>query len=40
MITRRRTLALLAAAGSLPALAACGPNASGGSGEGGDALGG
>ncbi|WP_301470947.1 ABC transporter substrate-binding protein [Brachybacterium sp.] len=35
MITRRRTLALLAAAGSLPALAACGPNASGGSDDGG-----
>ncbi|MGO2995766.1 MAG: ABC transporter substrate-binding protein [Brachybacterium alimentarium] len=35
MITRRSTLALLAAAGSLPALAACGPNASPG-GEDGD----
>lgn len=35
MITRRSTLALLAAAGAVPALASCGPNASGG-GEGGD----
>ncbi|WP_422115873.1 ABC transporter substrate-binding protein [Brachybacterium sp. UNK5269] len=33
MITRRSTLALLAAAGALPALAACGPNASSSSGE-------
>lgn len=34
MFTRRQTLALLAAAGAVPALAACGPNASrGGSGE-------
>ncbi|WP_232820394.1 ABC transporter substrate-binding protein [Brachybacterium sp. YJGR34] len=30
LITRRSTLALLAAAGALPALAACGPNASSG----------
>ena len=30
MITRRHTLALLTAAGALPALAACGPNAAGG----------
>ncbi|MGO1925977.1 MAG: ABC transporter substrate-binding protein, partial [Brachybacterium tyrofermentans] len=40
MITRRRTLGLLAA-GTLPVLAACGPNAAGGSGgsggSGGDA---
>lgn len=42
MISRRRTLSLLAAAGSLPALSAlsaCGPNtAGGGSGEGGGEL--
>lgn len=40
MITRRRTLALFAAAGTLPALAACGPNASRDTGgeEGGGAL--
>lgn len=38
MITRRSTFALLAAAGGLPALAACGPNATRGSGDGdGDA---
>ncbi len=35
MITRRSTLALLAAAGALPALAACGPNASSGEEGGG-----
>jgi multiple sugar transport system substrate-binding protein len=34
MFTRRQTLALLAAAGAVPALASCGPNASSG-GEGG-----
>ncbi|APX33291.1 ABC transporter substrate-binding protein [Brachybacterium sp. P6-10-X1] len=38
MITRRHTLALLAAAGSLPTLAACGPGVSRGSDGGGDAL--
>ncbi|WP_193103648.1 ABC transporter substrate-binding protein [Brachybacterium sp. FME24] len=36
MITRRSTIGLLAAAGALPALAACGPNASDGSGGGED----
>jgi len=36
MFTRRQTLALLAAAGSIPALASCGPNtSSSGDGEGG-----
>ena len=36
MFTRRQTLALLAAAGSIPALASCGPNtSSSGGGEGG-----
>ena len=35
MISRRSTLALLASAGLVPALAACGPNASPGSGGGG-----
>ncbi|AXK46353.1 extracellular solute-binding protein [Brachybacterium saurashtrense] len=34
MITRRSTLALLAAAGAVPALASCGPNASSGGEEG------
>ena len=33
MITRRRTLALLAAAGAVPGLAACGPNAPRGGGD-------
>ncbi len=38
MISRRHALALLAAAGTVPALASCGPNASSGSDEGGGAL--
>ena len=33
MFTRRQTLALLAAAGTIPVLASCGPNASTGGGE-------
>jgi len=36
MITRRTTLALLAAAGAIPVLASCGPNASRGGDEGGE----
>jgi multiple sugar transport system substrate-binding protein len=38
MLSRRHALALLAAAGTVPALAACGPNASPSSGEAGGAL--
>ena len=36
MFTRRQTLALLAAAGTIPVLASCGPNASSGGGGGGE----
>ena len=35
MISRRHSLALLAAAGTVPLLVSCGPNATGGGGSGG-----